>query len=468
MNKRSETLQNIIAFAIVAVFATVFWDTFKTAVMFVVTLGVLVAIHEWGHFIAAKAVGVTVYEFALGFGPKLLTYMKRGGTDYTVRAFPLGGFVNPKGMQPDDPITPDGLNGRRPAERALVYLAGPLMNMILGVGILMFMGFLFGVPDESRVLVGEVQPKKPAVRLEVVSVDGQPVTDHPKGLRVGDRILAINDQPIRSRDEVAMYIHPHAGERVTITVQRKGKEIVLAGTPEARTLEERALVVGGVPQGTELGLKPGDQIDRIDGKHVGMLSEKESPEVAVRRYLQEKQGQQVSLIVWRNGSERLELEGPAGPVDVQIKEATRRIGVFGFAPIPGQGERVSLGQSLSNGGQYVQNFLYNIVGMFSRPAVLKESVGGPIAIGAILSQVDRLPLGNYFQVVASLSLSLAVFNMLPIPVLDGGHMTILAVEVLRRRRLEPETHKVVALMGLAIVGVLFVLIMSKDIMKYFG
>ncbi len=468
MNKRSETIQNIIAFAIVAVFAAVFWDTFKTAVMFVVTLGVLVAVHEWGHFIAAKAVGVTVYEFALGFGPKLLTYMKRGGTDYTVRAFPLGGFVNPKGMQPDDPITPDGLNGRRPAERALVYLSGPLMNMILGVGILMLSGFLFGVPDESRVLVGEVQRKKPAERMEVVSVNGQPAPNHPKGLRVGDRIVAINGEAIRSRDEVAMHIHPHAGERITVTVQREGKEIVLAGSPEERALEERFLVVGGVPQGTELDLRPGDQIDRIDGKFVGMLSETDPPEVAVRRYLQEKQGQPISLLIWRNGTERMEIEGTAGPVDVQIKEATRRIGAFGFAPIPGQGDRVSLGQSLSNGVQYVQNFLYNIVGMFSRPAVLRESVGGPIAIVALLSQVDRLPLGNYFTVMASLSLSLAVFNLLPIPVLDGGHMTILTVEVLRRRRLEPETHKVVALMGLAIVGVLFVLIMSKDIMKYFG
>ena len=117
MNRKSDTFFNILAFVVVAIFATVFWPTFKTALMFVVTLGVLVAIHEWGHFIAAKSAGVTVYEFAIGFGPRLITYMKRNGTDYTIRAFPLGGFVNPKGMQPDDPITPDGLNGRRPAER---------------------------------------------------------------------------------------------------------------------------------------------------------------------------------------------------------------------------------------------------------------------------------------------------------------------------------------------------------------
>lgn len=468
MNRKSDTFLNILAFVVVAIFATVFWPTFKTALMFVVTLGVLVAIHEWGHFIAAKSAGVTVYEFAIGFGPRLITYMKRNGTDYTIRAFPLGGFVNPKGMQPDDPITPDGLNGRRPAERALVYLSGPLMNMILGAVILMLSGFLFGVPDKTKVLVGEVTPKKPGSRMEVVSVDGQPASGQPKGIRIGDRILEINGEPVKNTDEVPGMVHPHADKPITIKVLREGKELVLAGTPERLTQKSSALVVVGVPEGSRMGVQAGDQIDYVNQVHVGSLGDRQHPDVAFRKYLDEHKGEEVTLVLWRDGKVRMEVEGVAGPIDVQIKGAPRETGILGFRPTEGEGARVSLQQSVSNGLTYLRNFGLNMAHMFSKPAVLSENVGGPVRIAAILSEVDRLPIGNYFAVMASLSLSLAIFNLLPIPVLDGGHLSILTVEVLRRRRLEPETHKVVALFGLAIVGVLFVLILGKDLIRQFG
>src|SRR4051794_37388104 len=113
MENRSEKLLNVLAAVAVVALSVFFWGAVKPWLVFFGTLGLLVAIHEWGHFIAAKSVRVRVFEFALGLGPKLITYMRRDGTDYTIRALPFGGFVNQKGIQPADPVTADGLNGRR-------------------------------------------------------------------------------------------------------------------------------------------------------------------------------------------------------------------------------------------------------------------------------------------------------------------------------------------------------------------
>src|SRR5437667_5290458 len=114
--------------------------------LFFVTLGILIFVHEMGHFLAAKAVGVTVEEFAWGFGPKLLTLMKRSGTEYTVRALPLGGFVSMIGMQPEDVEIPNGLMSKPAWARAWVFIAGPLMNVVLAVLVLCSMGLITGVP----------------------------------------------------------------------------------------------------------------------------------------------------------------------------------------------------------------------------------------------------------------------------------------------------------------------------------
>jgi regulator of sigma E protease len=463
-NNTSQIITNAISFLVVVAVAILFWDRVKTPVVFVVTLGVLIAIHEWGHFIAARASGVHVYEFALGFGPKLVTYMRKNGTDYTIRAFPLGGFVNPKGMQPDDPITPDGLNGRRPAERALVYLAGPLMNAILGVAIFLFSGFLLGSPDETKTLVGQVNRKSVASQMEVVSRNGQPATDHPKGLRSGDVIIEVNNEPIKHWTEVPAKINPHAGREVALTVRRGEETLVLTGVPRMEKTTQDSLVITEVPPGTALDVRVGDQLDQIDGKYPG--TRREEPHVAAARILREKEGEQVTLLIWRDGKTRLVVEGPAAPLKIEVREVERERAILGFVPTPGVGPRMGLAESVESGYYRLGAFFQGLAAMFSRPKQLGDNVGGVIAIGAILGQVGNLPLAYYFGLLGSLSLSLAIFNLLPIPILDGGHMLILTWEVLRRRRLEPDTHRAVALVGLLIIGVLFILITWKDITRH--
>jgi len=467
---RRELMTNLLVLVGIIIAAIVRWDLLRNPVMFVVTMGLLVAIHEWGHFIAAKSVGVRVYEFALGMGPKLVTYMRRGGTDYTVRALPIGGFVNPKGMQPDDPITTDGINGRRPAERALVYLAGPLMNIILGLFVLTMSGFLIGVPDESKAVVANVDKKSAASLMEVQSRNGQPVTGYRKGLEIGDYILEVNGQTITQRDQVFGQVNGNANKPVTMRVRRGEEELLLSGTAREKELPlDQFLTVTRVPEGTTLALQPGDQIQQIDGKLVEELGKaNEAPEATVTRVLQEKAGQEVTLVAWRNSRQRLEITGPAGPLETKVQPGKRYVGVLGFMPYPGQGPRVSLQESVTQGMNAFQNFFLALKAMFSKPKQLSEGLGGPVAIWVMLGQVGKLPLMYYFNVLASLSLSLAVFNLFPIFVLDGGHMLLLTIEVLRRRRLEPEYQKKAMAAGVIIVGLLFVIILSKDIIKLVG
>src|SRR5437870_7676233 len=127
-------------------------------ILFFVTLGILVFVHEMGHFLAAKSVGVTVEEFAFGFGPKLVTFLRRSGTDYTVRALPLGGFVSMIGMQPEDVAVPNGLMSKPAWARAWVFIAGPLMNVVLAVLVLCSMGLITGIPvSRSRQVVQVIE-----------------------------------------------------------------------------------------------------------------------------------------------------------------------------------------------------------------------------------------------------------------------------------------------------------------------
>lgn len=355
-------------------------------------------------------------------------------------------------MQPDDPITSDGINGRRPAERALVYLAGPLMNMILTIFVLCLSGFLLGDTDETKVLVGQVDKKKPAALM---------------GLKVGDEVLEVNGKPVTGAETVLDAIHPNVGKSITLKVRRRDQELSLTGAAEARTIEGDFLVVTQAPASSGLPVQAGDQLDKVDGKRVETLAGKgEAPDAAVERVLREKAGQPVTLTVWREGKTRLELRGPAAPLEVSAQAGKRTIGALGFGPLPGQGPPLSLEKSVSNGIERLGTLSQGLLSMFSRPKQLSQNLGGVISIYALLGGAVNLPPMYYLSIIAQLSLSLAVFNLLPIFLLDGGHLLILTIEVLRRKRLDPEMHKRAAMVGMAIIGVLFVWIMTKDILRH--
>lgn len=345
--------------------------------LFILTLGILVFVHEMGHFLAAKSVGVTVEEFAFGFGPRLVTFLRRGGTDYTVRALPLGGFVSMVGMQPEEVGVPNGLMSKPAWARAWVFVAGPLMNVVLAFLVLCSMGMITGAPVALSRQVVQVLPNSEAKRV---------------GLKTGDVVVAINGTAVKDGEHLIKEIQSRPGQQITLTVTRDGTTLPpIKATPAAETQKENGKPV----------LK--------DGKPVVL-------------------------------------------------------GKLGFQP--GQVfKRLDFQKSVQFGLQAVQGFFLQLWQIVERNQ-LKDSMGGPGAILRVSDMNAQLPPGYHYGLIGQLSLSLAVFNLLPLPVLDGGHLALLLVEVLRRRRLSPETHRAVTAVGLVVIGMLFVFLMYSDVSKW--
>lgn len=386
-----------------------------TVIVLVVMLGVLVVVHEWGHFIVARLFGIRVDEFSIGFGPRALRITKSGDTEYNIRWIPLGGYVKIAGMEADEePInvakdkvmrlvgseadpnkgeiplvaenTPDrsedeGERGKDDEEgfyskpiwqRALVIFAGPLMSFALGVFIFCNMGWTTGVPMPAN-KVGTVNKGSEAQRM---------------GLRQGDRIISIGGKAIKSYETMIVTINSNCGKPLTVIVDRPGGQAVLHGTPQP-------MMDGGKP-------------------------------------------------ILRNH---------------------KPVGIFGFVPGADM-KRVGFAESWRDGVLMTATWFEAMKALFSHPAAIRQNTGSLISIGAVTySAVEHGP-GYIVWIAAQLTMSLALFNMLPIPILDGGHLLIFLIEALRRgRRLSPQQQQNFMLAGLVCIGLLFLAVMSNDILK---
>lgn len=181
-----------------------------------IILSVLILVHEWGHFISARRVGIPVYEFSLGFGYRLLHYEKNG-TVYSLRLFPIGGFVQMAGEQPDDLENPHGFNNRTPLEKMRVAFAGPLMNFVLPVIIFIYCYAVIGIPQPVKdVVIGGVVAGQPADRA---------------GMKTNDRVLAINGRAVNNWNQFTAIIQKSSGKSLQFKIERQGKIIYKNVTP---------------------------------------------------------------------------------------------------------------------------------------------------------------------------------------------------------------------------------------------
>jgi len=365
-------------------------DWIWSAAAFVFVLGILVFVHELGHFIAAKAAGIRVDEFAFGFGPKWIRLFRKGDTEYTIHPIPLGGFVKLAGMEPGEEDTPDGFNTKPVLVRFAVILAGPMMNMVLALLFFITMGFTTGTPVPG-VPIKKVHPGTEAARV---------------GLRPGDIITHIDVNVVLFAAEAIQRIHGSAGRQITITVRRGDRESVLRVTPRPTTLAE---------------LYP----------------------------------------------------------DVKLPKSLRKekIGIIGFETSSDLVlRRTGLAESVSNGFTYTYGatkmMLVTIFGRLGGAAIgqvpiseVKREVGGPIAIFFIVKVAVEQGIGMVVLLIALLSVNLGVVNLLPIPVLDGGHLALLALEGIRRKRLSPEKQAIVQWIGLTLILLLMVVLFYNDISR---
>lgn len=460
-------------------------------------LGILVFVHELGHFLAARLFGMRVDAFSLGFPPNVFS-RQVGGTEYRLGAVPLGGYVKIAGMV-DESLDVDGLESEpQPDEfrakpvwqRIVVISAGVIFNFILAFVIWSGLSYAYGeayTPAENVRL--DVTPESIASEI---------------GLETGDRIVAVNGESIERFQDV-FTPGALAADPVRLTVLRDGERVELEG-PEGlmtqfarqqREVEEAgadpslANVFGAAPQyppvlaavspgsaADEAGLQPGDQILSIDGEPIRSWS-------ALVRIVGASEGEPL-VVRWARpdslgpapeGVEVYERRGAATVYEVSV--APRRSGeryLLGVVPdetvLDTRVERFGLGESVVRGAELaVSNTAayFQFVGLLvSGRESVRENVGGPLIIAKQSKEAaDRGPQ-SFWNFVAVLSIALAVFNILPIPALDGGHLVFLAYEGVVRREPSLKVRMVVQQVGVALILMLMVFVIFNDAVRWFG
>lgn len=429
------------------------------AIVVVVVLGVMVFVHEAGHFLAAKGFGVRVLTFSLGFGKRLFGF-ERGGTDYRVSILPLGGYVKMAGDDPTAVLTgdPGEFLGRPRWQRFVIILMGPMMNFVLAVVVLagLYM-FHYQKPayEDQPVVIGAVDPGSAAAEAglepqdRVVQFDG---IRNPKWQDIRFKVLTAGEHPIPlTVDRGSKTLH------MSLTPRTEGRD----GAGVAGWYPYVPLVVDKVESGqpaSKAGLKPGDKIVGLNGKPDYYWA-------MIVQDLRDGKGKPVDLTVQRDGKEFQVHVKPAYTDVMGLK--TWRIGVT-----IRQDEYVIRKLPPGTAFEYAvkwnyKNFLetFDVLGKIVTRRMSTKSLAGPIGIAQYSGEAYRRGITDLLAFVAFISLQLGIVNLLPIPVMDGGHIFMLAIEGLMRRDLSLAVKERVIQVGVVLIVLLFVFVMYNDIMK---
>jgi len=439
----------------------------------VVVLGVLIFVHEAGHFVAAKAMGIQVIRFSLGFGRPLVS-VQRGETEYAISWLPVGGYVKMAGMEEEGlageleggktavPIDPERAFDRKPVwKRIIVILAGVTMNFIFAF--VVYSGLAYG---------GALEPD----RLATTRVDSVVTSELPPQAAVlgtlhrGDRITAVNGDTVVTWGELLEKLITTPGP-VRVSVEGRSEPLVfelpqndsVSRLALARSLNVYlpAVVAEVVPgkAGDRAGLKPNDRILKIDADTVRSWNDFA---FAVKR----RPGERVAITVLRDGAPLTLSVVPDRQTDTDPETKEQRsfgqVGVIADHPVlkaPTVLGAIRLGwrETMSKVGLIVQ--------FLRRPKV--QDLGGPLTIGQVSGQAARVGLGFFLGFMAFLSINLAVLNLLPIPILDGGQLVFLLAEGLRRRPLSLQLRARLTQLGFVMLLGIMLLALRNDVMRVF-
>lgn len=432
-----------------AFFANLWW--------LLVLIGIMIVIHELGHYWAARWFDVRVDAFSIGFGPRLFGF-RRGETDFRVSLIPFGGYVRMAGEQPGDVEDPRGFQAKPRWQRLIVVFAGPAMNVVLAVALLAGL-FMVRYPQLANAgapaTVGHIKPGSPAEK---------------SGVQLGDVILRIDGQQDPTWEDVVLREVVSADKPLPLLVHRKGQELPLVVKPEldARTgvgtagwAEQTEIEVGGLITGMDAekqGLKTGDVLVAINGERIRNV-------FTIHDALAVSEGQPVDLIYRRDGEERLMTITPAlsdeGGADkrwmIGIKLAPR---VIYTSLGMGEAVRESVNQNIK-GATLIFRFLQSIIERRSSA----KSLEGPIGIAQLSGQAAREGPYTFIGLMATVSLNLAIFNLLPIPILDGGVILLLLIEMFIRRDLSMQLKENIFKLGFVFLMMIVVFVLYNDITK---
>ena len=450
-----------------------------TVLSLIVVLGVLVFVHEAGHFLAAKWAGIYVHRFSLGLGPPIpwLTF-RRGETEYSISWLPLGGYVKMASSEED--IGSSALEGGAPTavvppnrvfeakpiwQRMVVILAGVTMNALFAWAMFSFLAYKNGRQIDPVTTVGRVLTE--GLPQEAAAL---------KQITPGSKITRINGDTVTSWDEIVNEIANVSAPEVRIDLDR-GQTVVLPIHPDA--LEERlkaahalqpyrAPVIGEVlpdKPAARAGIRKGDSVVAVNGRQVGQWYD-------VLEQVQSGVGHTLALTVSRNGERREVQMQPYTDTVPGLDGKPKPIGRIGiavandfiseklnFAEAIGEGRRATAGAST----QVVRT----VRGLFSG-RISGRNVGGPILIGQLAGESARMGLDTFLGFMALISINLAILNLLPVPVLDGGQFLFLLAEAVIRRPLPVKLRERLTTVGLVLIILLMGLAFSNDFRRLFG
>ena len=420
-------------------------------VLFVVALFVAVCLHELGHFIAAKRAGVKVEEFGIGIPPRLFG-IQRGETIYSVNAIPVGAFV--KSVGEDDPAVPRSLAGKGPWTRLGIYAAGPLVNIILAFVLLSaFLALPVSFVTGNGLMVHSVAVNSSAQEA---------------GIEPGDIILEVEGQPVHRWGDIQAIVNSvEEGTEITLLLQRNGQEIQASVKPKFDPESQRRLIgvllcwnlISRVDEGSpayEAGIRGGDTVLSINGQ--GVYNEESMS--GVLHSIGE--GEKIDVVLLRGGNVT-----EASLINVAY-ETLPGVQLRWVDGIHIEQERLPVWRAIYSGARYIIYMPVLIVQAI--PQMIKApdtALVGPIGAGQLTVEVVRSSGSSSLLFMASMiSLGIGIFNLFPIPPLDGGGMLVAFIEGCRGgRRLSPRTVRLAHYAGTAFLVALIVAIFIVDIWR---
>jgi regulator of sigma E protease len=439
---------------------------------FIVLIGLMVVVHEFGHFAVAKLCGVRVESFSVGFGPRLFGY-KYGDTDYKICLLPVGGFVKMTGEAPEQNLEAPGSESQFPPndpgsflnhprwQRMLIGLAGPFCNFVLAFVLMVFyFGWINEVPkyEVTTTTIEWVTPDSPAGKA---------------GLESGDIIRHFDTVDNPTWEQVNMRAAVNQGQIVPVTVDRGGKTVQLSFHLPAAIKGQNFDVgdTGAIPQfvpgpigveevqpgmpAEQAGLRAGDAIQSVDGHPFHYVQ-------ALLAYLQTGQGKPVTLTILRKGAT---LQMVAHPIKL---DTGWKLG-FAAQPIPFHSAPLTFGDAVYKSEGFCadnSSLILDVLGRIFTRKVSVSQLSGPVGIARMAGQAAEmtgwLPK---FELAAAISLNLGILNLLPFPILDGGGILLLLIESVIRRDIGINVKERIYQAAFVVLVVLAVFVIFNDVTK---
>ena len=430
--------------------------TLTTVLSFAFVLGVLVFVHELGHFLAAKRLGIKVLKFQLGFNPTIFSF-RRGDTEYSIGALPLGGFVKMAGENPEEVATgsQEEFMSRTKWERFQVLIMGPLMNLGLAViltGVVLYQGAERLAFETRPVVIGVVTKDSPASAA---------------GLRTGDRVTEVAGSTVATWEDFYISVGAKPDRKIDLTVVRDGATQTVSVTP--KTPEGSRFEIGDIgvlpdvhphirsvnsgEPAERAGLKADDVVVAVNGEPITFSSD-------LKDAISKRPEQQITMDILRAG-QPLSLtatprkSGSTGLLGVAIGDETVSIK-------PGAVGAVKL--AFTKNVQYSGLIFQTVWGLITRETSPKQLMG-PVAIAKLSGESAQLGWIALVGLMAQISLNLGLLNLLPVPVLDGGHIFIMAMEGVARRDFSIQMKEKMLMAGFVVLLTLMVTVIYNDLMR---